>query len=155
MKNHIKQLVSTGNWTQLKTSDFAGEYTYNIKVLSFSAVGNEDSCQIKKNLPELMMDGNLWIMKIEVINVSKKPFYSYIVRDSILLVDNDGFQFEMNSDSQLYDSAFGIQNGLNRFQSWTGDPLLQPKIKATGALACFLPDDDSAVYCLQVKKKYM
>lgn len=156
MGKSINELVATGDWLECVTSDFEGEYLFKIRISSFYKVRKEELLQIHQKLPEIKSeDGVLWVLKIEVVNLTKKSFYSFIVRNSLILVDQDDFQFEMYQNYHLLDSEFGIYTGLNRFQSWTSDPNLQPKIKASGALACFLPDDDLASYYLSVKEKYM
>ena len=97
--------------------------------------------------------GNFWLMNIQVVSLNKQEQLKPVdMPDIIFLQDQDGFQFRYLCSSS--DSLITIderwENKLERF-SVSGPPL-QPKTKAVGSIAFFLPDDDDPEYYIGIKE---
>lgn len=146
----IKEAISSGAWLhcEYKISSDDELTQFRIKILSykkldFSQVDNPERINFKD-------EGTIiWIMDLEVINLTKEAISPIYGPGSIVLVDQDGFKFEYFNDDhlQLY-SRFAIESKLMRFFAQK----LIPKIKATGAILFQLPDDDDeAVYSISLK----
>ena len=147
----IKEAISSGAWfhCEYKYSSDEELTKFRIKILSFqkldlSQVDNPERIDIKD-------DGTMiWIMYLEVINLTTKAIYPTDGPSQIILIDQDGFKFEDFGDSHLrcY-SEFAERSKLKRFFA----EKLIPKIKATGAILFQLPDDDEAKYSISISVK--
>jgi hypothetical protein len=142
----IKEAIGTGAWLHCEINEST---KFRLKVLSFrklnlSEVDEPEKIHIK--------DENtiLWIMDIEVINLSKEPISSGDEGPGkLILVDQDGFKFYAFQDSHLTVwSDFAEKSKMNRFYVLSK---LSPKIKAVGAITFLLPDDDEAVYSISIR----
>ena len=65
------------------------------------------------------------------------------MRNVCKLIDEDGFEFE-DFDNSTLDCSEG--SDLHRFSGWSDNPPLSPKIKAQGAIAFVLPDEENSYY---------
>lgn len=140
----IKEAINSGAW--LHFSDNKEELAFRLKILSFK----------KLNLMEVDQPENVetnegaqwWLLNIELINLTKFTIKHYHWKDSIQLIDSDGFKFNYKSDSHLgLYSEFSKKSGLNIF--FAGEYI--PKIKYKGAIAFLLPDEPEAKYSISMK----
>lgn len=151
IKIPITSAVKSGAWFKCKVSDTLDDdfvFNFHFKSLSFERIDRR-----KIDDPEKLEldEGILWMMKIEVVNLNKENIASSYVRDSIVLLDQEDFEFSAIKDDHLtYSSKYAKSAGLNRFGGWSDIPQLRPKIKASGALAFLLPSNKGE-YCLSVK----
>ncbi len=142
----IKEAISSSAWLHC-------EYTYRnefiqfrLRVVSFRKL---DLSEVDEPEKIKVIDGQWWLMKIEVVSLTKESLYVFQWKDKILLCDQDGFKFKVTSNDHLwYNSHFSIKSGLRNFSSST---YLIPKIKETGSLAFLLPMDE-AEYSLLMDK---
>ena len=149
MKIPVKEAIESGAWFNCRTKKYAisdEEIHFKLKVLSFEKINMEEVDEPHK----IKLDeGVLWLMKIEVVNLEKEEVSPFDITYRILLIDQDGFKFREAFDRHLQqESRYGEINGLSRF---AGGPDLKPKIKAKGAIAFLLPDDDDAEYFLSIE----
>ena len=136
----IKDLIRDGCWLKCTaTSRWEGdsEYTFRIRVLSFERL---DGAQVGRvaSLKPIEEGAVLWLMKLQVVNLSKFSVLFGYIKQRMRVVDGDGFQFR-EDDAGLYFSDFGKQTGLS-----LGD--LVPKIKAQGAAIFKVPDEDAEYF---------
>lgn len=134
----LKEGVSSGKWYECQ-ADYCGEkFRFRIRFVGFqrSSVEEIDASLVD----EVTLEGVLWILSLEVVNLNKKSMRGLDVREIARLIDEDGYEFEtFGSD---LDEAEGC--ALNRFSNW-GDAL-SPKLKARGAVAFVLPDEETNYY---------
>jgi hypothetical protein len=146
----LKEAIAGGAWLHFggrcKVELVDGGYEeidlqFRLRVLSFQKI---DLSEVDKPI-EIDEGGNLWLLKIEAVNLIRTNLYPASLTENILLIDQDGFQFHVYTESSLIlFSNYANKTGLSRFY---GTPLV-PKTKAIGAIAFFLPDDDEAEYSL-------
>lgn len=142
----VRQAIAKAKW--LFFSDQRSLH-FKIKVKSFKKIDLS-----KADDPEDFLDymedekakltqdegGSYWLMKIEAVNLSNKPIYTGQLTRVIGLVDEEGFQFNVDMNAYLSQySPYGKKVGLSRF--YEGD--LKPKIEAKGAISFLLPDQDT------------
>ena len=112
-----------------------------MRILSFELF---DCSQVDKpeRLKPIEVGAVRWLMKLEVVNLSKVSIlFGYLTQEMRLV---DGFQFEEDSsDAGLTFSDFARRIGLSLGS-------LSPKIKAQGAVIFKLPDEDME-YLLTIK----
>jgi hypothetical protein len=141
----IKNLVRDGGWMKCMarnrwTKDTT-EWTFRMRILSFELF---DCSQVDKpeRLKPIEVGAVRWLMKLEVVNLSKVSIlFGYLTQEMRLV---DGFQFEEDSsDAGLTFSDFARRIGLSLGS-------LSPKIKAQGAVIFKLPDEDME-YLLTIK----
>lgn len=150
MKIPIKEAIDSGIWFNCRTRKYLSneEIFFRLRVLSFEKIRLEEV----DDPHEIELDeGVFWLMRIEVVSLNKKELEPYYIKDRIILTDQDGFEFHAVSDNHLtYHSKYAKITGLNRFAGWSDIPYLKPKIKAKGAVAFLLPNDDEADYFLSI-----
>ena len=143
----IKDLVRDGSWLKCMarnrwTKD-TNEWTFRMRILSFERL---DYPEMDRPLHEQLTpteEGAVWwLMKLEVVNLSKVSLLFGYLTQEMRVVDGDGFQFE-GGDGGLHFSDFGRQIGLSLGS-------LSPKLKAHGAVLFKVPDED-AEYSLTIK----
>jgi hypothetical protein len=109
-----------------------------MKIVSFSKIEADLYDEIE--VPDDMDDGVLRIINLDVINLSKKPVNQFTVINNLILVDEDGYEYDCFYDSDLYfRSNFAINVNLPRFTGWSSIQPLRPKIKANGSILFLLP----------------
>lgn len=142
----IKEAISSGAWLHGQYVNFKETFEFRIKINSFrklllSEIDNPEE------IKEMDYGSILWLMQIEFVNLTKRPVEPSVLRP-IILVDQDGFSFNLFEDSHLEsNSEFSKTSGMARFCYQE----LIPKIKAVGAIAFLLPDDDDAEYSISIK----
>lgn len=149
MKIPIKHSVDSGAWLKCETEGWLSNIIiFKVRILSFERV----DVALIDNADKLSLDeGNLWLMKIEVINIDKEETDPGLINSRLLLIDQDGFKFKALYNQTLNLSKFGEQTGIKRFTGWSDVSKLKPKIKAVGAVPFLLPGDDEAEYFLSVE----
>lgn len=142
----VKEAIQSGVWFLFSSNDDA--FKFRLRVLSFEKI---DLALVDnpEKIENHYVGAEWWLMEIEAINWNKKQIDGDDLLTKILLVDQEGFEFNVFQDDYLSgDSEFGRQFGLDRFQSYSE---LSPKIKAVGAISFQLPDDGRATYSLAMK----
>ena len=148
----VKEAINSGSW-------LICEYKYDpkyddesikfrLKINSFRKV-NFSEIDKPQKIENLGSNGILWIMNIEIINLTKSPQEIYKIPDSLILVDQDDFNFpQIDGDHLRYYSNFSKTSGLSKFYI-TGEKLI-PKIKMEGSIIFQVPDDDDAEYSISI-----
>jgi hypothetical protein len=139
----IKEAVNSGAWLHCEKRDNLFKVNqFRLRIISFKKINLKD-IDNPEEIEKFDETGNLWLMKIEVINLNKEPTSTYNNTGKLKLIDNDGFQFPKFKDGHLERlSKYSNSSGLDRF--WSTD--LLPKIKAIGSIVFHLPDDEDAEY---------
>jgi hypothetical protein len=147
---NLRKAIANGLW--LKT-EFAADndleikisekIAFQLKILSFTKIDIIKEVDTPFNLEEVDLDANLWLLKIEFINLCRKTMSSSVLVCRLILVDEEGFQFPTVKDHHLYlMSDYAKTSGLYRFYATD----LPPKIKRKGALAFELPEKIDELY---------
>ena len=91
----IKQAVSTGAWYHCQLSGCWDDYSIDkitidlrIRIESFERI-NLNEVDGVENIKLNLKDGELWILKLEVVNFYKKTLDSFPIYDSIILVADE------------------------------------------------------------------
>lgn len=121
------------------------ECIFRLRILSFERL---DYAQIGKapRLEPIEEGAVRWLMRLEVVNLSKVNVLIESVRQTMRIVDGDGFQFERD-EAGLFLSDFAKRSGLGHFR-------LLPKLKVQAAVIFKVPDED-AEYSLTIKNGTM
>ena len=125
----VTKAIETGTWYECKWKHYDEEFHFRLRILGFNptTVAEIDVSLIDK----VKIEGILWLISIEVVNLNKQPFRPDVIPDSLMLMDEDGYQFEAFIANNL---SFDEESGLLRFSVWPGSPSLSPKIKAIGKI---------------------
>jgi hypothetical protein len=135
----LKQAVSSGVWYECRAKQYDEKVHFRLRVLGFERTSVEELDP--SNEQGVTAEGVLWLLSLEVVNLSKKPVDASTLPDVMRLIDEDGFEFEaFASDLSYVDGS-----PLFRFSGGCCQRL-SPKIKASGAVAFTLPDEDSKYY---------
>lgn len=148
MKIPVNEAIVAGDWLEYsdKSDD---EVIFRLRLLSFekiltSSIDNPDNMEIALD------EGCLWLLKIELKNLSKTLLSPLLLQYRISLHDQDDFVFDALRDKHLTeDSWFSVQTGLIRISD--GGCSLFPKNTVLGAIAFLLPDDSQAEYFISTK----
>lgn len=140
----LDDAITSGAWLDLHCEE--NENHFRLRVLSFEEIQLDEVDNAGKI--ELLEGGKWWSLKIEAVNLNKSRTISYELTDSLVLIDQDGFEFPATQDGHLCcHSNYSKKSGLNCFYFEN----MLPKIKACGAIAFFLPDED-AQYVIAAKE---
>lgn len=96
-------------------------------------------------------EGFFMLLKVELTSFYKEVIETRRIINDLLIVDQDGFQFNVSHDSHMCgysNKEFSERMGLDAF--YGGE--FRPKIKCTGTLPFFLPKEDDAKYSFAVYK---
>ena len=139
----IKEAINSDSWLHCEKRDNLFESNqFRLRIVSFNKLNLTDIDEPEK-IFKLEHSAVLYLLNIEVVNLNKVPTAFYKNVDSLILIDNDGFNFPVFSDAHLnFSSDFALTSGLKKFYSGA----LIPKIKTSGSLVFQLPDDQDAVY---------
>jgi hypothetical protein len=147
----IKDLVRDGYWLNCtarnRWTNDAAEWTFRMRIQSFERLDYPQTDRpLHEQLKPIVEGAVWWLMKLEVVNLSKvSVLFGYLTQE-MRVVDGDGFQFE-GGDGGLHFSDFGRQIGLSLGS-------LSPKLKAQGAVLFMVPDEDME-YSLTIKNGTM
>jgi len=138
----LKEAIASGAWLECHINAFRYdvERGCRLRVVAFERKSVEEIVEVPLDM-EFRVEGVLWVLSIEVVNLSKTPMRASRIKRSIRLVDKDGFEFEPFKTHLEYYSKCA---GLERFTD--GSPALSPKIKASGAILFVLPDEENTYY---------
>ncbi|MBV5326515.1 MAG: hypothetical protein JZU65_02580 [Chlorobium sp.] len=119
----------------------------SLEPLDLSQILNPSEISRSYNLKE----GFFMLLKTELTSFYKEVIDTRRIIEDLLIVDQDGFQFNVSHDSYMCGYAnkeFSERIGLDAF--YGGE--FRPKIKCTGILPFFLPKEDDAEYSFAVNK---
>ena len=144
----VKDAIASGAWYHCQSDRGFDDVSFRIGILSF-----EKQRLSEKDLKQYFDEGgNLWLMKIQVVSLNKtRELEAGDIYHFIYLQDQDGFQFkylESPSDDICSDERW--EKRLKRFGRYSGSNF-QPKTKAVGSIAFFLPDDDDPEYYIGIE----
>ncbi len=146
MKIPVEEAINSGSWFQCCSGSDGHyeEYSFRIKILSFekiimSEIDNSEQINLE------IEGGDLWIMKLQIINFNKKK--EGIIDSLIQITDEENYEFGKASDNHLCcSSKYAETSGLKKLFG----EYYMPKIKYTGAFIYLLPKEDNAKYFLTV-----
>ena len=147
MKIPIKEAINSGAWFNCKCGyDATDEYDFKLKVLSFDKI-NLGEIDNPEKIDIDLASGVLWLMKMQIISLNKTA----VIRSPkyfIYVIDQDDFVYNYINDSYLaLFSNYARLSGLYNFFAVN----FMPKIKYTGAIAFYLPDENEAEYYISVE----
>lgn len=143
----IKEAINSGAWLHCEYEGYNEIIKFRLKVDSFRKL-NLKEIDNPETIEMLDSDATLMIMEIEVVNLVKESKNSNNLVGSLILTDQDEFNFPVFSDVHLcWSSNFAKKARLNRFYS----EQLIPKIKTKGSIVFQLPNDDDAQYFISLK----
>jgi len=143
----IKEAINNGLWLHCEHQYGYNTYQFRLKVNSFKIMDLKE-VDDPEEIDGLDENSKLYMLGIEVINITKEAVALHSSVDFLLLIDQDGFKFPIFKERHLYRvSEFGKKHRLQRFDL---NELL-PKIKAVGTIIFQLPDDDEAQYSLSIQ----
>lgn len=148
----IQEAINSQAWLRFSNAGYLREYSvdkprdFRVRVLGFSKI-NIAEIDDPEELDVSQSNASRWMLKLEVVSLCKRQISTSDFNKLVLLVDQDDFGFNYLLEPHLYCSEFGKRTGLGRFYGGG----LFPKIKAVGALAFLLPDDEEAQYCLSME----
>src|SRR4051812_4766493 len=126
----IKEAISTGAWMHCEYMYEKKLYQFRLKVISFRKL-NLSEVDNPENIKVIDSNANIWLMEIEVINLTKEPLSPTFGPDMLILIDEDGFKFHVFKDTHLrLFSQFSKKSRLDRFFAQD----LIAKIKAIGTI---------------------
>jgi len=144
----IKEAIGSNSWLLCEYQQYDGVYKFRLKINSFRKL---DLSEIDnpEEIVNLDVNATLWIMSIELINLTKKPIHPRYGPPMLILVDQDDFSFHLFEDYHLENgSDFSSKSGMKRF--YTAE--LIPKVKVIGSIVFQLPDDEEAIYSIGIKE---
>jgi len=146
----VKEAINSGSWLQCEHLYYDDLIKFRLKINSFRKLSLSEIDNPEKMDYILDVNATLWIMNIEVINLTNIPIQPYDGPKQLVLIDKDGFNFYVRKEDSHLErhSNFAEISGANRFYC-EGD--LIPKIKAVGSIIFELPDDDEAEYSISIK----
>ena len=140
-KISLSEMIETGAWFRCTMqNDDEETLNFQLRILSFDKLTPSDlgESALKKYIHN---EGVLWILRIEVINLCKKAIRSSEIRNHLMLIDEDEYEYESYLEESYlnYDEV----SGLYRF---SGNTDLRPKIKVKGSVAFQLPEEENKYY---------
>ena len=133
----IEDAISTGDWFHC---DIFLSARFRIKIISFKKL-NLLEVDDPEKIGVIENNKIIWIMDVEIINLSKGPISPVEMYGQLYLVNQKGIKFRVYKDNHLcYNSEFSKNRKLSRF--FGSLKFLNPKIKAIGAILFQLPEDD-------------
>lgn len=136
----LNDAITNGTWLHCEFPVKDQLYQFRLKVLSFHKLNLNEVDEPEKI--NIWKDTIIWLMEVEIINLSKEPMASGFLNE-INLINSKGSKFIRTGDLHLCQhSEFAKKKRLDRFFG----PYLNPKIKAIGTLIFRLPADDEDQY---------
>lgn len=127
----VRQAIALETWFDCAGNYYDESIRFRLRVLDFARTS---AAEIDPQV-EVEIEGDLWLLRVEVVSLCREPIPAYRVRDLISLVDHEDFRFDAFSSPLNYDRV----SRLHRFAGSSDTAPLSPKIKATGAIAFQLP----------------
>lgn len=145
----IQVAIESGAWYDCSNNDrneYDAPFHIRLRVLSFEEV----YLTMKGEQLEIDEEGKLFFSDIEIVNLNKKRMTTGDINKHLILIDQNGYEY-----NKLYDPFdhpimnFAYQIGAERL-SVLGTALF-PKIKISGRIFFFLPDDEDSEYFIKIK----
>lgn len=148
----ITEAIDTGAWLECRGTILHLHW----RILSFDRM-NVEELRSTVNLDSYELDGVLWLMTSEVLNMSKRALDVSDLRRHLLIADGskcvhtdfdfnviaDGVRGNLRINILMYLPEFFKTSGLFGFSSLS----IRPKFRAVrGSIAYLLPDKDSEYY---------
>jgi len=142
----LKEAIASGAWLECHTiSCYREEFSFRLQLKEFHRASNGEIDRSMIN--EIFVEGVLWLLSFDVVNLTKGPIDGWYVRNALRLVDQDGFGFEpYRIESFASHLDWNESTGLRRFANVNPNLPLSPKIKASGSIAIVLPDEENNYY---------
>jgi len=146
----LREAIDNGLWLKAEfieevyiEDESSKEITFQVKPLSLTKINLAEEVDEPIKLEKIGIDSNVWLLKIDVVNLCRKKIDSYVLHDRLLILDEDNFEFPSFRDGHLsYISDFAQESGLDKFF----DANLSPKVRRRGALSFELPDHFDELY---------
>lgn len=141
----IKEAIDTGAWLlgEYKQPEWGREFeegepiSFQIKLLEFTKVNLESIDNPEQIDPIIGLGANIWLLRLDIVNLCKKPYGVFWIKGQLLIEDDEGFQFAFLNENHLtLNSDFAKSSGLRNFYSQE----LPPKTKRSGSLIFELPE---------------
>ena len=140
----LKDVIDSGSWFHCEFPLKDQLHQFRLKVLSFQKLDLTEVDEPEKI--DMWKNTIIWLMEIEIINLSKNPLASGYLNE-INLINTKGSKFIRTGDLHLCQySEFAKKKRLDRFFG----PSLNPKIKAIGTLMYRLPDSDDSIFEISI-----
>lgn len=136
----LQEAIDTNAWLR---GEFVEKFqdgrlvTFQIRLRQFSKVDLTTVDCPEEISHGIGIDANVWILKCEIVNLSKSEILSGYITSKLCLVDEGNYEFMIMNDSHLtLSSEFAKTNDLKNFFA----AYLPPKIKRSGAILFELPE---------------
>ncbi len=143
----LKEAIRSGAWFECHATHCNRDVHYRLRVLAFtrSSVEEIDPSFVGR----VPVEGILWLLSVEAVTLSKTRTGASRIKETIRLIDEDGFEFKAFSSD--LDKAIGKGNsGPHRLSAHPllsrAYPQLCPKVTARGAVVFVLPDEQNNYY---------
>ncbi len=88
----LNEAIAAGAWFECHSKYYDKELHYRLKVVAFSRTSVDD---IDVSLVgKVLVEGILWLLSVEVVSLCSARTDVCLIKDSIVLIDEDGFTFE-------------------------------------------------------------
>ena len=139
----LKKAIQSGAWLECIGNYFDEPIHFRIRILGFSPTSVEEVIASNPDEDlELDLEGVLWTLFLEAVNLSKKPIDPYKLRGLLKVADADGYEFSP------FRQEIDVIEPYRRFSGWSSVPPLSPKLKAKGGIAFVLPDEETDYFLL-------
>jgi hypothetical protein len=146
MSVKLNEAILSGDWCKCNCATVEhGTIEFKLKPKHFSKI---DVTKIDGYETMKIDDGEFWLLKLDLVNVSKSQYDAYYIFRIVVLTDQDGYNYHAFDHGKFTYSEYADLNATNRFRSMS--PVLVPKIKTSGALPFFLPYDEEAEYSINI-----
>lgn len=127
----VRQAIACGTWFDCSGSYRDESLRFKLRIVDFTCTS---PAEIDPKI-DVVVEGVLWLLRLEVVNLCREPVSALRVKQLISLLDDEDFRFDAFFSPLDRDRS----RGLRRFSDWSDNPPLSPKIKAAGAIAFQLP----------------
>lgn len=142
----VKYMIESESWFKCTTNE---NIEFKVRVLSMHKLNSKEI-----DSPESLMlsydftQGDLWLLKLDIINCNKTEIHVSDCCNPIIVVDQDSFIFSFADDWHLRCmSNVAKTKGMSNFFGCN----LSPKIKATGTIPYYLPREEESEYSIGIK----
>lgn len=164
-KEHYICVLQFDDW---EDDDFLSEdYTQKEKIFEMKLIDFEKVDILKTkhladrygieqfdDFADIVTSGYLWILKVEITNLSQKTMTSYPIIETFFIEDPESNQFPKCDHDFVKYSTFAKEFKMNVFSgSFPPDIPFLPKIPVDGAIPFLLPKEDNINYFLSVNGK--
>lgn len=152
----INEAIDSGAWLKVVcdiTHDYRGDsetslIEFRLRLRGFEKIDLSTGFT-PESFQNIDSESNVWRLRMDIVNMHKKPLESTLFGDILDLTDSDGFIFARCKDTELtLSSAYADSSGLRNFFCSN----LPPKIKKSGVFAYELPELFDDMYILPCYK---